>query len=86
MSYQVRLQDMISTCIPFPPPSQCRAGRALVNMSRDELARRSGVSVRAIAGFEAGETKLMRLNHEAVRQTLEAAVVIFIGVTGVRLD
>jgi transcriptional regulator with XRE-family HTH domain len=57
-----------------------------VDVSREELSRRSGVSVRAIAGFENGETKLNKPNHEAIRQTFEAAGVIFIGETGVFLN
>jgi transcriptional regulator with XRE-family HTH domain len=68
-----------------PTPSQCRAARGLINISRPELSRRSGVSLRAIAGFENGETVLMRLNHEAIRQAFEQAGVVFIGRTGVQL-
>lgn len=68
----------------IPTPAQCRAARALVGMTRDELARQSGVSKRAIAAFEAGESRLMRLNHEAVRQTLEPAGVQFTEGDGVR--
>jgi transcriptional regulator with XRE-family HTH domain len=55
-------------------------------MSRADLARRSGVSIRAINGFENGETKLNRVNHEAIKQTFEAAGVVFIGETGVWLN
>lgn len=69
----------------IPTPAQCRAARAMLNMSRDELSRLSGVSKRAIASFEAETTKLMRLNHQAVRQTLERAGVEFTGDGGVRL-
>jgi predicted transcriptional regulator len=68
----------------IPTPAQCRAARALLGMNRDELARQSGVSKRAIAAFEAGESKLMRLNHQAVRQTLERAGVEFTDGDGVR--
>jgi transcriptional regulator with XRE-family HTH domain len=66
-------------------PTQCRAARTMLSMTREELARRSGVSLRAIAGFENGETKLIRLNFEAVRQALEAGGVEFIGTRGVQL-
>ena len=68
----------------IPTPAQCRAARALIGISRDELARQSGVSKRAIAAVEAGESRLMRLNHEAVRQTLERAGVQFTEADGVR--
>ena len=68
----------------IPTPAQCRAARALLGITRDELARQSGVSKRAIAAFEAGESQLMRLNHEAVRQTLERAGVQFTDGEGVK--
>lgn len=57
----------------------------MLALTREELARRSGVSLRAIAGFENGETKLIRMNFEAVRQALEAAGIEFIGIRGVQL-
>ena len=69
----------------IPTPMQCRAARALLDITREELSRRSGVSYGAIGGLEKGETTLMRLNHEAVRQTFENAGIVFIGKTGVQL-
>jgi DNA-binding XRE family transcriptional regulator len=69
----------------IPTPAQTRAARAMLNMSREDLARLSGVSKRAIANFEAEATQLMRLNHQAVRQTLERAGVEFDDRGGVRL-
>ena len=66
-----------------PTPMQCRAARAMLDITRDELSRRSGVSSGAIRGFEKGETKFMRLNHEAIRQTFEQAGIVFIGKVGV---
>jgi predicted transcriptional regulator len=69
----------------IPTPGQSRAARALLSMTRDELVKRSGVSKRAIASFEAGNTKLMKLNHEAIRQTFEQSGIEFIGSDGVRL-
>lgn len=69
----------------IPTPMQCRAARALLDITREELSRRSGVSGGSIGGFEKGETKFMRLNHEAIRQTFENAGVMFIGKNGVQL-
>jgi transcriptional regulator with XRE-family HTH domain len=60
------------------------AARALLNISRPKLSRLSGVSLRSISGFENGETKLMRNNHEAIREALERAGVEFIGLRGVQ--
>jgi transcriptional regulator with XRE-family HTH domain len=70
----------------IPTPVQCRAARGLLNMSRPELSRRSGVSLRALGDFEQGKSKLIRNNHEAIRETFEKAGVIFLGKTGVQLN
>jgi transcriptional regulator with XRE-family HTH domain len=37
-------------------PAQCRAARALLNWSREQLAEMSGVPVRTLADFETGAT------------------------------
>jgi predicted transcriptional regulator len=66
-----------------PSPAQCRAARALLNITQDELSKLSGVSKRAIAGFEAGETKPMRMNLTAIRQTLEKLGIEFVENDGV---
>ena len=39
-------------------PSQCRAARALLNVTQDDLARRLGVSRISIAHFETGKRVL----------------------------
>jgi transcriptional regulator with XRE-family HTH domain len=68
-----------------PTPAQSRAARALLNITRDELSRRSGVSKRAIASYEAGSSQLMRANLQVIRQTFEMMGVEFMGEDGVRL-
>jgi DNA-binding XRE family transcriptional regulator len=65
-------------------PAQCRAARALVNIGRDELAKLSGVSERAIANFEMERTKFIRSNLEAVRRTLERLGIEFTEDDGVK--
>ena len=71
--------------------AQIRAARALIRWSALELAERSGVGVTTIrrAELTASETKLTRVNDQAIRRTLEAAGVEFIdaegGGPGVRL-
>jgi predicted transcriptional regulator len=67
-----------------PSSAQCRAARALLNITQDELSKLSGVSKRAIAGFEAGETRPMRMNLEAIRMTLEKLGVELIEGDGVK--
>lgn len=69
--------------------AQCRAGRALLDWSRDDLARESSVGLRTIVDFERGAREPRRLTQEALRRALEAAGVEFIpengGGAGVRL-
>ena len=65
-------------------PAQCRAARALLAISQDELVRRCGVAKRTLAGFEAGSSNPIRANMAAIRQALESAGVEFIGEAGDR--
>jgi predicted transcriptional regulator len=69
----------------MPSPGQCRAARALLDVSRDWLARRSGVSKRAISNFEAGKTTPIPNNLAAIRQALEQAGIEFLPEEGVKL-
>ena len=70
---------------------QIRAARALIRWSALELAERSSVGVTTIrrAELTESETKLTRVNDQAIRRALEAAGVEFIdaegGGSGVRL-
>ena len=69
--------------------AQCRAGRALVEISREDLAERSSVSHRSIVDFERGAREPRESTKAALRAALEAAGVVFIpengGGAGVRL-
>ena len=58
--------------------AQCRAARALVGMTQDQLAKASEVSKRTIAHFEAGERTPTQANRTALMRALEAAGVEFI--------
>jgi transcriptional regulator with XRE-family HTH domain len=62
--------------------SQCRAARALVEISRPKLARRSGVSLGAIEHFENITSSLKRDENEAVQLALEELGAIFISENG----
>lgn len=70
-------------------PEQCRAARALVNLSQDDLAERSGIAVSTIIPFEKDQRTPRQGTVAAIRQALEAAGVEFIpengGGAGVRL-
>lgn len=63
-------------------PAQVRAARALVELSREELAAASGVGARTIADFESGKREPIRSTMAALRNALEAAGIIFIDENG----
>ena len=70
-------------------PEQCRAGRALLDWSQDDLAARSQVADRTVRYFERGEREPIPANLAALQRALEAAGVELIpengGGPGVRL-
>ena len=72
--------------------AQIRAARALIRWSALQLAKQTAVGVTTIrrAELTASETKLTRVNDQAIRRGLEAAGVEFIdaegGGPGVRLS
>jgi hypothetical protein len=71
--------------LPRPLTSaQLRAARALIRWSAQQLADASAVGVTTIrrAELTASETKLTRVNDQAIRRTLEAAGVEFIDAAG----
>lgn len=64
---------------------QCRAARAILGITQQELADRSGVSMRSILSFERLDRVLINQNARAVREVLEQAGVEFIDESGVCL-
>lgn len=69
--------------------AQCRAARALIDWSRENLAERSKVGLRTIVDFERGAREPRELTKDGLRRALESAGVEFIaengGGAGVRL-
>jgi hypothetical protein len=59
-------------------PAQCRAARALINMSLNHLAAAAVVPPRIVWDLEAGVSALSDANLNALRQVLERAGVEFI--------
>lgn len=69
--------------------AQCRAGRALAELSRETLSRLSGVDAAVIEMFERKLDKPDAATVDTIAQALEAAGVVFLpengGGVGVRL-
>jgi transcriptional regulator with XRE-family HTH domain len=63
-------------------PDQCRAARALVNISQSHLAEMAAVARATINDFERGARTPVRNNLAAIRAALEAAGVEFIAENG----
>ena len=70
-------------------PAQCRAARALLEWSQQDLAKAAGVGVVTVHQLEAKLSEPRRATLDVIRRTLEAAGVEFIeengGGPGVRL-
>jgi transcriptional regulator with XRE-family HTH domain len=58
-------------------PPQCRAARALLGWSQDDLATASKVAKATIANFELGKSAPYKRTLEDLRRALEAAGVEF---------
>jgi transcriptional regulator with XRE-family HTH domain len=59
-------------------PAQCRAARALLNWSQQQLADRSGLSFSTIRDFEKGRHVPYATNLATIEQTLTEAGVRFL--------
>jgi len=58
--------------------AQCRAARALLDLSRDDLADMAEVSVSTIADFERGQRKPYTRTLRDIQAALEQAGVVFL--------
>ena len=58
-------------------PAQCRAARALLAWSQQELANRARVATSTVADFERGYRNPIQQNAEAIRGTLEGEGIAF---------
>jgi transcriptional regulator with XRE-family HTH domain len=62
--------------------AQCRAARALIGWSQDQLAAASKVAKATIANFETGKRTPYARTLDDVREVLEAAGVVFVDENG----
>lgn len=63
--------------IPGMNPDQCRAARALLQWTRDDLAAKARVSVVTVSNFENGKSSPQRATLDVMRRTFEEAGVGF---------
>jgi transcriptional regulator with XRE-family HTH domain len=68
-------------------PATCRAARALLDWSQQQLATAANVGLSTVKGFESSNKSPMRNNLDAIQRALEAAGVTFTngGEPGVKL-
>lgn len=60
-------------------PEQCRAARAWLDWSQDELARAASVGLSTVRDFEKGRRAPIANNLSAMRAALEAQGAHFVG-------
>jgi DNA-binding XRE family transcriptional regulator len=59
-------------------PEQCKGARAMLDMSREDLAKAAGIAPRTLVDFERGARQPQRNNLAAIRTALEAAGIEFV--------
>lgn len=62
--------------------SQCRAARALIDWSREDLAAAANVAVRTISDFESERRAPINATMAAIKRAMEGAGVIFVDENG----
>jgi len=60
-------------------PEQCRAARAIINMTQTQAAKAAGVSDVTIRNYETGKTELQPATRKVLQAALESAGVTFLG-------
>jgi transcriptional regulator with XRE-family HTH domain len=65
-------------------PGQCRAARALLNWTQDELARKVGVALRTIRDFENSRRQPLKVVRASIQQAFEQNGIEFLDGDGLR--
>ena len=63
-------------------PEQCRAARAWLGWSQQELAKRAHVGLSTVKDFERGDRRPIANNLNAMERAIETAGIIFINDDG----
>jgi transcriptional regulator with XRE-family HTH domain len=61
-------------------PEQCRAARALLGWTHEELSKRSGIPIRTLTNFETAATNPRGSTTELLVKTFQAAGIVFVSV------
>ena len=63
-------------------PAQCRAARALLDMSQQDAATSASIGIQTLIAFESGNRTPYARTLSAIRAALEAAGVVFLPENG----
>ena len=64
---------------------QCRAARALLDWTQEQLATKAGVALRTVQDFEGERRKPIKVVRASIQQALENSGVEFFADDGLRL-
>lgn len=91
-SGSIYLPDIVTTIsgrlnmsVTVMTPDQCRAARALLHLTQAELGQAAGVGKQVIVDYERQARRTRAQHLAAITQALEAAGIVFIGDTGLKL-
>ena len=63
-------------------PAQCRAARALINMTQSQLADTAGLGLSTIVDFEKERREVSVEAKSAIQSALESAGILFVAENG----
>ena len=63
-------------------PNQCKAARALLGWTQEQLAVTAGIGISTVRDFELGQRKPIARNRQAILDAFSAAGIEFIGKNG----